>query len=155
MSIEIERKFLVTSSAYRHGKSEVLCQGYLVAQKERTVRVRMQGKQAKLTIKGPSVSFTRSEFEYDIPLADAQALLQLCEKPLIEKTRYYVAFAGHTWEVDEFHGANQGLVVAEIELKSEDETFEKPPWIGQEVTYDRRYSNANLVTHPYANWIYA
>ena len=153
MATEIERKFLVTSLAFKEGSSgEVFRQGYLSTHKERTVRVRLQGSMGKLTIKGLSVGASRSEFEYDIPTADAEQLLVLCEKPLIEKTRYKVKQGSHTWEIDEFHGDNAGLIVAEIELSAEDEAFDKPRWVGQEVTDDRRYFNSNLIANPYKTW---
>jgi adenylate cyclase len=117
------------------------------------VRVRIEGDHAMLTIKGRTVGASRGEWEYPIPLADAAELLDgLCEQPLIEKYRTRIALGGHVWEVDEFLGANAGLVVAEIELGSEDEAFDKPDWLGEEVTSDVRYLNANLIRHPYTSW---
>ena len=117
------------------------------------MRVRIEGEQAMLTIKGANVGATRSEWEYPIPLADAAELLDgLCEQPLIEKTRHRIEHAGMVWEVDEFLGANAGLVVAEIELASEDQPFDKPDWIGAEVSGDARYYNANLIRHPFSQW---
>lgn len=154
MGQEIERKFLVSSNSWQgDAPGELFRQGYLNTHKERTVRVRQKGERAWLTIKGLSRGATRSEYEYEIPAADAAEMLDaLCERPLIEKTRYRVPFAGHTWEIDEFHGANAGLVLAEVELDSEDESLSLPPWVGDEVTGDARYFNANLVAQPYAQW---
>jgi len=152
MALEIERKFLVTGTAWRAAPQRYFCQGYLNRDKQRTVRVRVAGDEAWLTVKGPSSGAVRSEFEYAIPLDDAKQMLSLCEQPLIEKNRYVVEHAGHTWEVDEFLGDNAGLVVAEIELASADESFVKPDWIGEEVTQDARYFNSNLAAHPYQRW---
>jgi adenylate cyclase len=150
---EIERKFLVTSDAYKRGAAPVdLRQGYLCADPERTVRIRAAGVATTLTIKGLTVGATRSEFDYAIPADDAGALFALCLPPLIEKTRYHVRFGAHLWEVDEFRGENQGLVIAEVELASEDEAFELPPWIGREVTGDARYYNSNLLAAPFSRW---
>jgi adenylate cyclase len=148
---EIERKFLVRSDGWRDGNppGERLRQGYLVAEPERSVRVRLREDGATLTLKGASRGATRAEFEYPIPGEDARQILdELCLEPLLEKTRYRVEHAGHTWEVDCFHGANEGLVVAEIELEAEEERFERPGWLGEEVTHDARYLNANLFRHP-------
>ena len=154
MGIEIERKFLLAGDAWRGlGQSVLLRQGYLSSARERVVRVRIEGEQAMLTIKGANVGATRGEWEYPIPLADAAELLDgLCEQPLIEKTRHRIEHAGMVWEVDEFLGANAGLVVAEIELASEDQPFDKPDWIGAEVSGDARYYNANLIRHPFSQW---
>lgn len=154
MGVEIERKFLLQGDAWRTlGQPVLLRQGYLSSDPERTVRVRIEGEQATLTIKGKSVGATRGEWEYPIPLADAGELLsRLCEQPLIEKYRRRIPFAGQVWEVDEFLGANQGLMFAEIELASEQTQFDKPDWIGAEVTHDQRYFNSNLIRHPYTNW---
>jgi adenylate cyclase len=153
MGIEIERKFLVTSQAWRDlGEGVDYRQGYLSTVKERTVRVRTVGDQGYLTIKGITVGAKRSEFEYEVPLHDALAMLDLCERPIISKTRYKVRHRGHTWEIDDFHLENEGLVVAEIELSAEDESFAMPPWIGEEVTGDPRYYNANLIAHPFSEW---
>ncbi len=154
MAAEIERKFLVTGELWKApGAGTRYRQGYLSSVKERTVRVRRVGNKGYLTVKGITAGAVRSEFEYEIPVADADALLNgLCEKPLIEKDRYRVRVGGHTWEIDEFRGENQGLVVAEVELQREDEPFEKPGWIAAEVTDDPRYFNANLGKHPYATW---
>lgn len=154
MGIEIERKFLLAGDAWRSlGQAVLLRQGYLSSTRERVVRVRIEGEQAMLTIKGANVGATRGEWEYPIPLADAAELLDgLCEQPLIEKYRHRIEHAGMVWEVDEFLGANAGLVVAEIELASEDQPFEKPDWIGAEVSGDARYYNANLIRHPFSQW---
>ena len=154
MGLEIERKFLVTGTAWKALASGVLTrQGYLSSAVERTVRVRIAGDQGFLTVKGTSRGLTRAEFEYAIPVEDAAAMLDgLCEKPLIEKTRYRVPFGAHTWDVDEFHGANAGLVVAEVELASADEEPALPPWVGREVSADARYFNANLVKKPFTTW---
>lgn len=154
MGIEIERKFLLAGDAWRGlGQPVLLRQGYLSSARERVVRVRIEGGQAMLTIKGANVGASRGEWEYPIPLADAVELLDgLCEQPLIEKYRHRIEHAGMVWEVDEFLGANAGLVVAEIELASEDQPFEKPEWIGAEVSGDARYYNANLIRHPFSQW---
>ncbi len=153
MAVEIERKFLVKSDLWREGASgEVYRQGYLNREKGRTVRVRLAGGRGYLTIKGVPQGFTRAEFEYEIPSDDAEQLLVLCEGPVIEKLRYRVPFEGFVWEVDEFLGANAGLVVAEIELPSEDTPFVTPPWAGKEVTGDARYSNSQLSVRPFTAW---
>ena len=154
MGVEIERKFLLQGDAWRGlGQAVLLRQGYLSSARERVVRVRIEGEQAMLTIKGANVGATRGEWEYPIPLADAVELLDgLCEQPLIEKVRHRIEHAGMVWEVDEFLGANAGLIVAEIELASEDQPFEKPEWIGVEVSGDVRYYNANLIRHPFSQW---
>jgi CYTH domain-containing protein len=153
MAIEIERKFLVLGDAWRQAAPTRFSQGYLNRDKARTVRVRIAGSAGFLTIKGLSQGATRAEFEYPVPLADAQALLALCDGPCIEKDRHLVAHAGHTWEVDEFFGANAGLVVAELELQSEDEAFERPAWLGEEVTHDPRYFNSSLASLPFSQWV--
>lgn len=153
MAREIERKFLVRGDDWRSGQSALYRQGYLNTDKHRTVRVRVTGDSAFLTIKGITTGATRQEFEYPIPVRDADEMLNgLCEKPLIEKRRYRVPHDNLTWEVDEFLGENEGLVVAEVELASEDQAFEKPDWIGEEVTSDPRYYNANLVQRPFTTW---
>lgn len=154
MATEVERKFLVIGDDWRAiGTATAFRQGYLSTVKERTVRVRVAGDRGTLTIKGVTTGATRSEFEYQIPVGDAQAMLdELCERPIIEKVRHTVGFAGKTWEIDEFGGVNAGLVVAEVELDDERESFERPPWIGDEVTGDPRYYNANLIEHPYSRW---
>ena len=153
MPLEIERKFLVNGDAWKRSKGTLYRQGYLSTVKERTVRVRLEGERAVLTIKGITRGATRAEFEYEIPFEDAEQLLDdLCERPLIEKTRYKIEHAGLTWEVDEFLNENTGLVVAEVELESEDQQFDLPEWLGEEVTRDPRYYNANLVSHPFTKW---
>ncbi|HVY80314.1 MAG TPA: CYTH domain-containing protein [Steroidobacteraceae bacterium] len=152
MGTEIERKFLVVGSAWKQGTGVRYCQGYLNRDKERTVRVRTAGAQAFLTIKGVTRGATRAEFEYPIPLADAEQLLELSDGAVVRKNRYVIEHAGSKWEVDEFLDDNAGLVVAEIELQSEDEPFSRPPWLGREVTQDSRYYNANLAAHPYCRW---
>jgi adenylate cyclase len=154
MAQEIERKFLIDRAAWKPLDAGVhFKQGYLNSQKERVVRVRIEGARAKLTIKGANRGVTRSEFEYEIPVEDAQVLLdQLCEQPLIDKHRHTEVHHGKTWEIDVFHGANEGLVVAEVELSSEDESFSSPAWIRQEVSSDPRYFNSNLLKNPYSQW---
>ncbi|GAB4280010.1 MAG: CYTH domain-containing protein [Deferrisomatales bacterium] len=154
MGQEIERKFLVRGDRWKVGARGVpYRQGYLSTDPERTVRVRVVGDRGFLTIKGKPRGIAREEFEYRIPAADAHALLdRLCLKPLIEKTRYRVAVGGHTWEVDEFAGDNAGLVLAEVELAHPDEEVELPEWVGEEVSHDPRYCNANLVRRPFATW---
>lgn len=154
MGVEIERKFLLASDAWRGlGQPVLLRQGYLSSNPDRTVRVRIEGGSGTITVKGRSTGATRAEWEYPIPLEDAADLLdRLCEQPLIEKYRHRISVASHVWEVDEFLGANQGLVVAEIELASETEAFDKPAWVGQEVTHDRRYFNSSLIKAPYSSW---
>jgi adenylate cyclase len=152
MGIEIERKFLVVGDDWRAAPAVPYAQGYLNRDKARTVRVRIVQDAAWLTIKGVSVGATRAEFEYPIPVADAHQLLALCDGPIVRKTRRIVEHAGSTWEIDEFEGDNAGLVVAEIELASEDAAFERPPWLGAEVTHDPRYFNSSLATTPYRTW---
>lgn len=153
MGREIERKFLIEGDGWRTGPGMRLRQGYLSTAKERTVRVRTAGDKATLTIKGVAQRATRDEYEYGIPLSDAEEMLDnLCERPLIDKHRYRIECGGLIWEVDEFLGDNDGLVLAEVELESEDQSFEMPSWIGKEVTEDPRYFNANLVRHPYREW---
>ena len=154
--IEIERKFLVSGNAFialAAAKNRIV-QGYLNSDSERTVRIRIKGKKGFLTIKGKgnASGTTRLEWETEIALAEAEKLLALCEKGVIDKTRYEIPFGLHTYEVDVFLGDNQGLVIAEIELDSETETFEKPVWLGQEVTGDNRYYNAYLSNHPFKDW---
>jgi adenylate cyclase len=154
MATEIERKFLVAGDGWRQGsRGRRVSQGYLSADPERSVRVRLVGDDAWLTIKGASTGCKRVEFEYPIPTQDALHLLdELCLRPAIDKTRYQVRHGAHLWEIDEFHGANQGLMIAEIELAAEDESFERPPWLGAEVSDDPRYYNVNLASHPFSNW---
>lgn len=153
MGKEIERKYLVKGTAWKElGEGTLFRQGYLNSQKERVVRARTMGSRAALTIKGITVGATRLEFEYDIPLDDCNQLLELCEQPLIEKTRYKIAIGDLVWEIDEFHGVNDGLVVAECELESEDQAVDKPDWVGDEVTSDPRYYNSNLIANPFTTW---
>ena len=153
MGVEIERKFLLAGDSWRAlGQPLLLRQGYLSSDPARVVRVRVAGDQAYVTIKGRSAGATRGEWEYPIPLADANELLALCEQPIVEKFRREIEFAGNVWEVDEFLGANQGLLLAEIELAAEDQPFDKPDWIGEDVTHDARYFNSSLVRHPYSSW---
>ena len=154
--IEIERKFLVKSTELKGqatGCSHFV-QGYITSPPAKTVRVRIADDKAYLTIKGSGSAsgMSRFEWEMEIPGRDALALLGICEGGVIEKDRYFVPFAGHTFEVDEFFGDNEGLVMAEVELSSEDEAFEKPEWLGQEVTGDSRYYNSSLRKYPYIQW---
>jgi adenylate cyclase len=153
MGIEIERKFLVEGDAWRVGASPSrIVQGFLSRDPERIVRVRLRDGEAFLTIKGKGSGLARVEVEVAIPAEEARQLLPLCLPPLIEKTRHLVTWAGHLWEIDEFYGDNAGLVVAEVELATEDEIFERPPWLGQEVSEDFRYSNAALSERPWRDW---
>jgi adenylate cyclase len=154
MATEIEHKFLVRMDLWRPaGPGLFYRQGYLSSVSARVVRVRVVGDKALLTVKGPSVGITRSEFEYPIPLDDATAMLDaLCERPIIEKTRHRESFAGRMWEIDVFHGDNEGLVLAEVEVASEADPVALPPWAGAEVSHDLRYFNSNLVANPYKNW---
>ncbi|MBQ9646198.1 MAG: CYTH domain-containing protein [Prevotella sp.] len=154
--MEIERKFLVTDRSYKllSHRSYRICQGYICSGHGRTVRVRRRDEQAFLTIKGPSADggLSRYEFEKEITLDEAAHLFCLCESGIIDKTRYLVSYEGHTFEVDEFYGDNEGLVMAEVELASADETVKMPDFIGREVTGDRRYYNAHLRLYPYKMW---
>ena len=154
--IEIERKFLVTSDAFKKEDfaQNRIAQGYLSSVPERTVRVRIKGDKGFLTIKGASneTGLSRFEWEKEIPVDEATALLKLCEKGIIDKTRFEVKIGNHIFEVDEFYGENEGLIIAEVELKSETETFEKPIWLGKEVTNDIRYYNSYLSKNPFTNW---
>lgn len=155
MKAEIERKFLTLNSDWRAAATEriVLKQGYVPRAKGGpTVRVRIAGEQGFLTLKGPTQGITRLEFEYPIPREDAEAMLKNFCGVIVEKFRWLVPFAGRTWEVDEFQGANEGLVVAELELEREDEPFETPPWLGREVSGDPRYFNSFLARLPYRDW---
>lgn len=152
MSTEIERKFLVRGTDWRQGAPVRLRQGYLNRDKERTVRVRIAGSRAYLTIKGLTRGVSRPEFEYEIPLQDGEALLTLCDGLPLEKDRYTLQHAGATWEVDEFLGANAGLAIAEIELNDERQEFERPGWLSTEVTDDPRYFNSSLIAAPYGTW---
>lgn len=154
MALEIERKFLVDRNLWKpEGEGVAYRQGYLSRVEDRVVRVRIAGDAAFLTIKGRSEKFSRLEFEYPIPVEDAETQLDLlCERPLIEKTRYEQKVGAHAWTVDVFTGENDGLVLAEIELSSEDESFERPAWLGEEVSDDPRYFNSNLSISPFAQW---
>lgn len=153
MATEIERKFLVSEDTWRPGARGCrYIQGYLSRDPGRIVRVRQAGSSAYLTIKGGAQGTARPEFEYPIPLPDAEGLMKLCLRPLIDKTRYLVEHHGKRWEVDEFHGENEGLVLAEIELSREEESIDLPSWIGKEVSLDPRYFNAYLSEHPYTQW---
>ena len=154
MGVEIERKFLVVGDAWRSLAPGVsIRQGYLSLDPDRTVRVRVAGARAWFTVKGRSTGATRAEYEVPLPVADAVEILErLCIQPAIEKVRHRPVLGSDHWVVDEFSGANQGLVLAEIELDDEDQPFDRPPWLGEEVTDDPRYFNASLVTRPYATW---
>ena len=154
MATEIERKFLVNGTEWRQPDSgSEFRQGYLSTVKERTVRVRVVGDRGYIAVKGMTVDAARTEFEYEIPEADARLMLSdLSEQPIIEKIRYLIDWEGLTWEIDEFLGVNAGLVVAEVELESVDQQVSLPPWIGTEVTDDPRYFNSNLIARPYSTW---
>ena len=152
MATEIERKFLVKEGTWRNEMGTEYRQGYLNSAKERIVRVRTVKDKGYLTIKGITVGATRMEFEYEIPHKEAEVLLDICERPLIEKNRYVVQEGGFAWEIDEFLGENRGLIVAEVELESEDQTFPRPDWVGEEVTGDPRYFNSNLIKNSYTKW---
>ena len=153
MALEIERKFLVKDNNWRNGQWTMYRQGYLNTDENRNVRVRVIDDRGYLTVKGISQGATRVEYEYEIPKAEADAMLDnLCEKPLITKKRYKIEFKGFVWEVDEFLGQNQGLIIAELELESENQVFIKPEWIGEEVTGDPKYFNSNLIHRPYSKW---
>ena len=153
MGTEIERKYLVKGTEWKKltpGKR--YCQGYIATVGKQTVRVRIAGEQGYLTIKGASVGSVRSEFEYPIPVEDAEEMLNtLCDRPLIEKIRYKIPYQNFIWEVDEFLGENQGLIIAEVELEREDQVVPFPNWISQQVS-DPKYFNSNLVKHPYSQW---
>lgn len=155
MAIEIERKFLLKSDAWKDAaiNEAEYTQGYLLGSKHASVRVRIQGDKAFINIKSATIDITRQEYEYEIPLDEAREVLEsLCEQPLISKIRYHVPYKNHMWEIDVFKGDNNGLVVAEIELSDTDEVFEKPDWLGKEVSDDKRYYNVCLVSHPYKDW---
>ena len=155
MATEIERKFLVLNDSWRAQAAPGMRyrQGYISGSKNASVRVRIEGEVARLNIKSATLGVTRREYEYAIPLNDANEMLKdLCDGPLIDKLRYHVHHGKHLWEIDVFEGDNAGLVVAEIELGSEDETFMRPGWLGQEVSHDARYYNVCLAQHPYKNW---
>lgn len=152
--IEIERKFLVNNNSFLDdfSHSNRIVQGYLSSQPERTVRVRIKGEKGYLTIKGKSEGFSRYEWEKEIAIEDAEKLLALCEPSVIDKIRYEIIVGSHVFEVDIFYGENEGLILAEVELQAEDEVFEKPNWLGKEVTHDIRYYNSYLSKTPYKNW---
>ncbi|MEH2076001.1 MAG: CYTH domain-containing protein [Nostoc sp.] len=154
MAKEIERKYLVRGDSWRGlAEGSVYRQGYIATQDKTTVRIRIVGEKSYLTIKGPSIKYSRLEFEYPIPVKDAQEILEtLCERPFIEKVRYKIEFGGLIWEIDEFDGVNKGLILAEVELNDENQQIEVPNWIGQEVSDDSRYFNSNLVKHPFSQW---
>ena len=155
MGLEIERKFLLKDDSWRAHilRSEPMRQGYLISDDFNSVRVRITGQQAHLNIKSATIGLTRTEFEYTIPLADAETILNtLCRGPLVEKTRHWVIHGTHEWEIDEFAGANSGLIVAELELDTSNEVFERPSWASTEVTDDKRYYNAYLARCPYQEW---
>jgi len=155
MPQEIERKFLVTNDSWRANVTgEPYCQGYIATTAPgQSVRVRIAGDRAYITIKGPTKGLTRAEFEYKIPTADAKEMLEtLCDRPFIEKVRYRLPIGAVTWEIDEFKGENAGLLIAEIELTEENQSFNRPDWLGKEVSGDTKYYNASLVTNPYCKW---
>ena len=148
MPQEIERKFLVKGDYKQHAVSSTrILQGYICRSKERSVRIRLRGQKGYITIKGATTGFSRYEWEKEIPPREAEELMKLCLPGIIDKTRTLVAYNGHTWEIDEFHGLHEGLTLAEIELKSEEETFDLPPFIDREVTGDPHYYNAYLAEH--------
>jgi len=154
MGTEIERKFLVKTDAWRKITSGItIYQGYLNRSKHKTVRVRLYGSHAYLTVKGITSGISRKEFEYEIPSKDAMYIIEhLCDKPAIKKTRFEITHRGKTWVVDEFHKENKGLIVAEVELESEHELFDKPDWIGTEVSGQPKYFNSNLIESPFSTW---
>ncbi|MGB3294705.1 MAG: CYTH domain-containing protein [Phormidesmis sp.] len=155
MAQEIERKFLVVGDSWRSlAVGQSYCQGYIAtARVDRSVRIRIAGNQGYLTIKGPAQGLSRAEFEYAIPITEAREMLEtLCDRPLIEKTRYRLPVDDVVWEIDEFAGENAGLIVAEVELSSEDQQIVLPDWVGQEVSGEARYYNASLVKNPYCHW---
>lgn len=154
MALEIERKFLVTGEGWKQGaRPSKMVQGYIPSGEGLAVRVRIEGDVAKFTLKGKKSDLVRLEYEYEIPMQDAQEILdELCSQPIIEKTRYYKKVGQHTWEIDVFEGENEGLVVAEIELSSVDEHFDKPDWVGEDVSTVKEYRNNYLATHPYNSW---
>jgi len=154
MGVEIERKFLVQGDTWRSGLCGALYrQGYLFIDERFSVRVRIAGDKAFLTIKADKYGIRRTEYEYAIPVADAEEMLHsLCRKPIIEKHRYTLEYQGVVWEIDEFGGENRGLVVAEVELSSEEQALSLPPWVSQEVSEDPRYLNVNLSRRPYSTW---
>lgn len=155
MAIEIEHKYLVNQELWLKvmpEKSIKICQGYLLNEQDKVVRIRIEGEIGKITIKGKAENASRLEYEYNIPLNDAHDLINKFCGELIEKTRHHVWFGNKLWEVDEFSGLNNGLMIAEIELKSQDEAYELPPWLDKNVTEDARYFNSNLAMQPYSTW---
>ncbi len=154
MALEIERKFLVKKALLPSATEKIkMVQGYIPSEMGTVVRLRTENEVAKLTIKAKKSDLVRYEYEYDIPVEDALEMLEkLCEKPLVEKTRHLIPFGNHTWEVDYFEGDNKGLIVAEIELSDENESFNKPEWVDREVTDKKEYRNNYLATHPYKTW---
>lgn len=153
MAIEIERKFLVQGDAWRAlGSALAYRQGYLLSSLGKTVRVRQAGDRGYLTIKGETQGISRQEFEYEIPLPDVEELLEMCDRPLIEKTRHKILHNGLSWEVDEFWGDNEGLIIAEVELTDPDQLLDLPDWVDREVSHDPRYFNAALARQPYRSW---
>lgn len=154
MPQEIERKFLISRLPVEILKQGLeIVQGYIVNQKEKVIRVRIAGEKAFLTLKSKTVNGIRNEYEYEIPVMDARELLtQFCNKPWVEKIRFKIEYKNFVWEIDRFSGANDGLILAEIELDDIDQPFEKPDWIGPEVTHDPRYYNSNLIAHPFTTW---
>jgi len=155
MNQEIEHKYLVRKDlwyAVHKPQGMNIRQGYLLTDPEKNIRIRTTGSEAFITIKGPSCNATRAEYEYSIPCGDAEELLQFCSAHLIEKVRYRMEYAGKIWEVDEFFGENEGLIMAEIELTFAEEKYEKPAWVGEEVTSDPHYYNAYLALHPFSGW---
>ncbi|MEH1779116.1 MAG: CYTH domain-containing protein [Nostoc sp.] len=154
MAKEIERKYLVRGDSWRGlAEGRIYRQGYIATQDKATVRIRIVGDKSYLTIKGPNIKYSRLEFEYPIPVEDAQEMLEtLCERPFIEKIRYKIESGGLIWEIDEFDGVNKGLILAEVELSDENQQIELPTWIGEEVSDDSRYFNSNLVKYPFSQW---
>lgn len=155
MAFETERKFLVVRELWeRQVKPEgvPVSQGYIAETDAGTVRIRVKGSQGFITVKGRTSGITRPEFEYPIPLSDVREMMRILDPPQVSKVRYVIPFCGKTWEVDVFDGLNAGLITAEIELKSEEEAFEIPPWVGEEVTADPRYANSELAKRPFGSW---
>lgn len=154
MAVEIEKKFLVKGTSWKeNATAEEFIQGYICSGDGATVRVRIAGEKSYITIKGKSSGISKLEYEYDIPMEDAEVLVnEVCRQPVIHKTRYRYEFNGFVWEIDEFHGNNSGLIIAEIELDSEDQDFAEPGWLGKEVSLTARYYNASLAVYPYSQW---
>ena len=154
MGIEIEKKFLLKNEDWKRQCTEgvQIKQGYLNSHTERTVRIRISGGNGEITIKGKTENLTRKEFEYQIPYEEALSLIQLCETPIIEKTRFKIKQENLTWEIDQFGGENIGLIIAEVELESENQILTLPSWVGKEVSQDSKYYNSSLLTYPYKNW---